>query len=453
MAADRAAAGALAADIAPQQQQVDQRADGVRSVNVLRQAHAIDADHGPRPGIDRADPLHRRAAQAADLLKVGPAGRIDPVHPALKTMRVGVQEIMVQHAPAAAVQFQHMLGDAGQRGDVAARPHLQITVGDFGGRAHGHLPRALRVGEFQQAIFAQGVDRHDAAATLGRLLQRMQHAGAVRAGVLADLQDHVAMLEILQHAGADRRSDDGLQPDGRRLMAHVRTVGQVHMAIGAGIQAVQERRLQPCLTRCVESHGLGVHRLQLLPDLGKGRVPSGFQITVAGRVIAQRVGQTARHLQVVLRPGGQFRHRMVQKEIRPTAFRGQVPQGGLGTVFAEFDDMRVGRLAPRAGRTHQPAGLVLTPQRVQRTGAGFGGARHLGHALSRSPSPDGAVIGKNAVVGLGLVVGHVGLLSGGRGRRTAPASDHAAGANGSGRSASSLSGVIGKSCRRTPQAL
>ena len=203
MATDRAAARTLAPDISAQQQQVDQRADGVRPMDMLRQAHAIDADHGARPGIDRTDPLHRRAGQAADLLQFGPVGRIDPIHPVLQPMCMPVQEVMIQHAAPAAFQRQHMLGDTGQRGDVAARAHLQIAVGDLGRCAHGHLPRALRVREFQQTLFAQRVDGDDAAAALGRLLQRVQHAGAVRAGVLADLQDHVAMVEILQHAGAD----------------------------------------------------------------------------------------------------------------------------------------------------------------------------------------------------------------------------------------------------------
>ena len=60
-------------DIAAQQQQVDQHRDVERAVRVLRQPHAIDADHLLGGDIDVACLAQRGFGQARFLLDLGPA--------------------------------------------------------------------------------------------------------------------------------------------------------------------------------------------------------------------------------------------------------------------------------------------------------------------------------------------------------------------------------------------
>jgi hypothetical protein len=67
MAAHRADAGAGLADIAAQQQQVDQHLHVLHAVPVLGQAHAVDADHGARRLQYTPRPLHGRALRAGPI--------------------------------------------------------------------------------------------------------------------------------------------------------------------------------------------------------------------------------------------------------------------------------------------------------------------------------------------------------------------------------------------------
>ena len=105
-----------------------------------------------------------------------------------------------------------------------------------------HLDRILRVDEPHQPDFLDRVEDDDLAAALHRLLQRMQETRAVGAGVLPEIEDRVAMLEVLERAGANRRSRHLLQRNRRGLVAHVGAVGQVIVAIGARQQRVEVAR-------------------------------------------------------------------------------------------------------------------------------------------------------------------------------------------------------------------
>ena len=64
VAAHRRDAGAVATDVAAQQQQVHQHLHRLDAGPVLRQPHAVDPDRRLRGGIDATRRLHRRARQA-----------------------------------------------------------------------------------------------------------------------------------------------------------------------------------------------------------------------------------------------------------------------------------------------------------------------------------------------------------------------------------------------------
>jgi len=169
-------------------------------------------------------------------------------------------------------------------------------------------------------------------------------------------------------------------------MAHVRTVGQIVMAIKPREQRIEIGCFQAGAARRVEHRLFRIGRLQLHPDLGKGLVPITSDIAVDRSVIAHRVRQSPDALERMVGPSAQFGDAMTGKEIGRAAMRGQFPECRLCTVFAEFEGVRVLGFAPCAAGAHKPAGLVLRPQRGQRTRRGFFPHHRFGHSTNRTPA-------------------------------------------------------------------
>ena len=178
-------------------------------------------------------------------LRAGQSGRGERVLPAQRPRVLGEgveaggvrgDELVVEHRARRRVlgveeQFvQHL-----EQGEVAAGADLEEDVGDLGA-ASDHPARLLRVLEPDQPGLGQRVHRHDLAAVAFGLFQRRQHARMVRAGVLADDEDQVGFVDIVQRHGALADADGLVQRGTARLVAHVRAVGQVVGAVGAGEQ-------------------------------------------------------------------------------------------------------------------------------------------------------------------------------------------------------------------------
>ena len=214
-------AGAGPADVAAQQEEVDQHPQRLGPVDVLREAHAVDADHGLGAGVERRHRAQGFSRQARGRLDLPPPrGPREGLH-GLEARRVLVEEGAVHDAALLPVHLQDALDEAEERRDVAAGPDLEVGLRDLGRGARGHLERALRILEPHEPRLAHGVERHDAAAAAHGVLQGVEEARAVRAGVLAEEQDHVAVLEVVERAGADGRADDLLERHRGRLVTHV----------------------------------------------------------------------------------------------------------------------------------------------------------------------------------------------------------------------------------------
>ena len=117
-------------------------------------------------------------------------------------------EGMVDHRTALSLVLREdEFAEAHDRGNVTTGARLEILAADRRLLARQHLQRPLRIDEGGEALLSDRIEGHDLAAALDCLLQRMQKARAVRAGVLAEKEHRIALLEVFEHAGADRRAD------------------------------------------------------------------------------------------------------------------------------------------------------------------------------------------------------------------------------------------------------
>jgi hypothetical protein len=203
VAAHRADAGAGLAHVAAQEQQVAQHLDVLHALAVLREPHAVDADHGLGARVLLRRLLDRGARQARLALDVGPVPAARGLGEGLEAVGVLLYEGGVERM----IHFDQRLAQPHQRGGIAAGPELVVLRADARVRAAEHLLGRLRIGEAHQARLAQRIEGDDRHAALARRLEVVQHARAVHAHVLAEEEQAVGPVEVVQHDGPDRHAD------------------------------------------------------------------------------------------------------------------------------------------------------------------------------------------------------------------------------------------------------
>ena len=197
-------------------------------------------------------------------LDFSPGGRAHGLRRLLEPVGFAGDEVVIEHGPGRRIlRGKHAFHQPREHRNVAARPHLVVFLGDLRRRSDGHLDDVLRVDELDQSALAHRVEGHDPAAPFHRRFQDVQEARAVGAGVLPEEEDRVAMVEILQRAGADRRADEGLQVHRGRLVAHVRRLRQVLVAHRPREQCVEIGCLEPSVAGRVEHRLLRIQGAQV----------------------------------------------------------------------------------------------------------------------------------------------------------------------------------------------
>ena len=416
MAAHRAAARAGPSDIAPQQQQIDQHGDVERTVGVLGEAHAVNADDLFGLNVDHRRIAQRGLSQPTGLFDLRPSRLAAAGDEFVEAGRVLGDEGMIDDCVPAAfaravVGFDHDLAQAQDRRDIAPRAHLMILVGDDRLLPRHHRNRVLRIDEGDQPLLDHGIEGDDPAAPVLQILEIVQEARAVGAGVLAEEEIAIGLVQIIEGHRADRRSDHLGQADRGRLVTHVGALRQIVVAVDPRQQRIEIARLQPRMAGRVEDHILARQAAQDRADFGEGLVPRDRDIAIRAGIIFQRMREPSGLFQIVVRPAAQLRHGVAfpgEKGGR-AAIRRQLPQGRLGAVFAEFEGGIVGRFGPGARYAHHALGLVEPAQTVERAGRCRGFGIDPRDALHRAPAPRRAGRVREIVrVGRG-VVGH-GLL-------------------------------------------
>ena len=229
----------------------------------------------------------------------------------------------------------------------------------------GQAARGLRVAEPGEPRLGQRVDRDDRRAALLGGLQRAEHPWVVASGVLADDEDELGLVDVVEaHAALTDPGHLG-QRDGRRLVAHVRAVRQVVRAEGAHEQLVEERRLVRRAPGGVEDRLVrALQGPQRRPDEPEGVVPVDRRVVGGPFAAHHRVGEAALLAEPVVGVRLEVVHRVRGEELRADPQRGPLLGDRLHPVLAELGRMPVlrVRVRPRASGAVEPFDLVELQQ-------------------------------------------------------------------------------------------
>src|SRR6202000_2772375 len=186
----------LSTDLSPEQRKIYNRLDICDAVAMLRNTH--------RPGANHSFGFHRDLRRLMNQI-AGYATVMDDPVPAfganvpcelVKPFGVVIDEIMREDLSAGSViLLQHLLHDALEHSDVSIDPHRQEQTCQVRTMSE-QVQRLLRIFESHEACFYQGVDAHNSATVLHRLLQFRQHARVACSRVLADHENGVRMGKI-----------------------------------------------------------------------------------------------------------------------------------------------------------------------------------------------------------------------------------------------------------------
>ena len=200
-----------AADIAFQQQQIDQHCDVVEAMDLLGQTHAVDTDDRSRLRHRPAPPPRGPRGQAGLGVLDGRPFRgahegPNASKPCVCCSMKSRSSTLRPRAPGCVVLGSTCLQMPSQRGDVAAGLHLMVLARDRGVVTASASPTACcGLTKEIRPLLAHRIERHDLTAALHGILQRMQEPRTVRTGVLAEEEDRVDAGEILVNAPCRRR--------------------------------------------------------------------------------------------------------------------------------------------------------------------------------------------------------------------------------------------------------
>ena len=362
-------------------------------MGVLGEAHPVNADNLFGLDIDLRRIAQRGLGQPAGLFDIGPlrvAAAGDEIIEAGGVLR---DEIMVDDGACArllrlVVGFDNHFAQAQDRRDVSARFDLVILVGNDCFLARHHRQRVLRIDEGDEALLDHRIEGDDLATAILQILEIVQEARAVRAGVLPEIEIAVGLGQIVERHCADGRTDHLGEAHRSGLVAHIAALRQVVIAVDARQQGVEIARLETRMARGVEDDIVPRQVAQGGADFGEGVVPFDGDVAVRRSIVFHRVSEAARFFELVVGPFAQLCHRVavLGEKFGRAAIAGQFPQGGLRAVFAEFERGIIRRLRPCAGDAHHALGLVQPPQTVESAGRGRGFGVDPRDTLHRAPA-------------------------------------------------------------------
>ncbi|MNJ20077.1 hypothetical protein D3C77_144050 [compost metagenome] len=394
----RRQSGPRLADVAAQQLQVDDFLHCRHRVTVLGNAHGPAHDHPLGSPVHACGQLQLSQTQARLFNDVRPGGGINLRQVGVQARGMLGNKGMIENRWLAlglgfALPSKQELGNAAHYRHIAAQGRPEIrSIGRFGTIAE-HLERMLWMLEAFQTALLERVEAHHLGATLDRFTQGFKHARVVGAGVLADDENCVSLLQVMKDHRAFAYAQGFAHPYPAGLMAHVRTVGKVVGTKCAYKQLIKIRRLIAGPPGGVELGLVGrVQPVEVTCNQGKRLVPRSFNVMIGGSVIAHRMGQTPLIFEPVIGLIGQCADAVTGEERRVDRTPRGLPVDRLGTVFTELDHAIFRGLTPGTPRAIEAAILVGLEHRPQVFEGIFTAQPALGHAFQRPPSSGRGII-------------------------------------------------------------
>ncbi|MDQ0606549.1 hypothetical protein QFZ83_000720 [Variovorax sp. W1I1] len=223
--------------------------------------------------------------------------------------------------------------------------------------------------------------------------QLAEHARMVGAGVLAEDEDGVGLLEIFERDRALAHADLRTHAAAAGLVAHVRAVGKIVGAVLADEELVQERSLVASAARGVEDGLVRIgQRVEVARDQCEGVVPFDGHVLVARCVVGHRVREAALVFEPEIALFGQLRHGVLGEEIRASTARGGLGSHGLHAVLAKLESGCVVAVGPGAAGAVETVGLVGREQRLGALEGNVLPQQRVRHAAKCAPAACGALV-------------------------------------------------------------
>ena len=210
--AHRAHPGARAADVAAEQQEVDDLADGGHRVAVLGQPHRPAHDDRRTPSRPPGGP---RSSCSAGTPAMASSSSTSVARTCVAQLVEAVGVLVDERRGRATPSLEQATTAAGV--NSARSPFTrtwQVVVGQRRARPE-HAADLLRVAEAQQPGLGQRVDGDDRGAVRLGPLERGEHPRMVGARVLADDEDQVGPLEVVEGDRALADADGLARAPGR----------------------------------------------------------------------------------------------------------------------------------------------------------------------------------------------------------------------------------------------
>jgi len=208
--AHRRRARPFAPEVAAEQQHVDDLADRVDAVLVLRDAEAPADEGAPRAGIDRRRATDLGSRQAGLRLQVGPGGRGDDGPIVLEPVGEPLDEHRVQ-AVGGGVLLQEHLGDPAHEGEVAAGAHLEVEGAGASAFVEGHVDDLVRHDRAGRGGLDHRVDVHDLGAAPIGVGQGREHPRSVGRRVDAHDEQRLRAVPVVEVGCALAGAERGLE--------------------------------------------------------------------------------------------------------------------------------------------------------------------------------------------------------------------------------------------------
>ena len=397
-----AQAGAGLAEVAAQQREVGDFLDGRYRMLMLGDAHRPADDHPFGIGIQARGLFDLAAGKPGLGFDLLPGRCLDEGQVGVESLRMLGNEGMVEQPRLlSGLRLAFPLPEVFDH--AAHQRHVATEIGpEVGGAGRAvpvgeHLQRPLRMLETLQAALFQRIERHHAGAALDGLAQRFEHPWVVGTRVLAEHEDRVGMLEILEADGAFAHADALPQRHATGFVTQVRTIGEVVAAKRPDEQLIEVGRLVAGAPGGVE-FGLVrvVQALEVTGDQGEGFVPADGVVAVAGAVVTHWLGQAPLIFEPVITLLAQLADAVTGEKGGVDAALGGFPVHRLGAVLAELDRPGLGGFAPGAAGTIETAMLIGLEQGADVLQRIVATEPVSGHASQRTPASGCAGIGSIA---------------------------------------------------------